>query len=198
MEQPASVGHASTRRKRRHSPHAPQGTAADAEGWAGPRPLVGVAHAGAMARVEAARMPQVAGVCSAPLRRAHPRTAPAQPGAHAPACSAGVWQTGTHVDDLKVMAGRSGEGAPLPASSSARPPARGLRPDAWSVENGVRHKALSAGPALVAKTRGGARESPLVARGVKLSYLKLSSLVAPARHAQHTRHTPTPHASHAQ
>ena len=45
----ASVGHASTRRKRRHSPHAPQGTAADAEGSLLPlrrmgRPLVEAAR----------------------------------------------------------------------------------------------------------------------------------------------------------
>ena len=55
-----------------------------------------------------------------------------------------------HVDDFKVM--------------EVRAPHRylrvigALRPDAWSVENGVRHKALSAGlgGAEVATTRGGA------------------------------------------
>ena len=77
----ASAGHVSTRRKRRHSPHAPRGTAAGAEGWA--------ARRGRARRHDGARRGRAhaAGSRRAPGRRAHLRTAPVQPGARAPACS---------------------------------------------------------------------------------------------------------------
>ena len=91
-------------------------------------PRVGVAHAGMMVRVEAARMPQVAAVHQV---GAHIRALRRRSLEHALLRVSGL----AHVDDFKVMEVR----APLVIGAHA-----------WSVENGVRHKALPAGPALVA------------------------------------------------
>ena len=91
-------------------------------------PRVGVAHAGMMVRVEAARMPQVAAVHQV---GAHIRALRRRSLEHALLRVSGL----AHVDDFKVMEVR----APLVIGAHV-----------WSVENGVRHKALPAGPALVA------------------------------------------------
>ena len=95
-------------------------------------PRVGVAHAGMMVRVEAARMPQVAAVHQV---GAHIRALRRRSLEHALLRVSGL----AHVDDFKVMEVR----APLVIGAHA-----------WSVENGVRHKALPAGPALVANGGG--------------------------------------------
>ena len=108
-------------------------------------PRVGVAHAGVMARVEAARMPQVAGV--RPHRRAHIRALRQRSLEHTLLRVAGL----AHVDDFQVSHGEVR--APLDIGAHA-----------WSVENGVTgtRPSVPAGPALVANGGGKqVREEPV-------------------------------------